>query len=719
MDNEQTVTVQSFYDRLRDAYLGRENTNDAKMWMFRLVLEDYMNFLVAPDSPGSKLQFKQAQEIWLQKTQNYRLNNEISFVRRAMNDVVHGNKTGTSDNDLKVYFDSCVLIINLISGKDPDLATLAAFGKVDQDYLENLNPQQRDIILDSSRIVYVNAGPGTGKTHLLVYKIIDTLVRERGKARIVSMSFTRSSAASLRNKLSAESYLHNVTKCYLAYTGTIHSYSLNSIKQYLSQKGRPFEYLIADDSEFEDIVDDIYFTLEERFEKEAIRRYLQKPEEAADGELKRTIDEKKRLYKRISVGEILDVYYKMLAEDQEFVQWTADNMNYLLVDEAQDLTADNYRIFDLLMTSNPNLKLFLVGDPRQNIFGFLGGSYKYLDEFLGKYKGELSEKEMTLSYRCPQKILDFTNSLTFSDCTNTLLKSNVEQAGTIELKSFGDEYAEAESIVRVIQDLPDPNGVAILYPRLRPLSKIVDKLNEHHIAFKVLGGGRITKPHIAIFSYMCKIVETNGRSLGAANSICGRLEMPKCRTMREFLATDIGQRIEHLNRRYQSKSITFLDLSRSFVKLCRAYIQDGDREEQNADFKMLYEAVIKKSDSPEGFTKLFKYYRNSFSSLDVEFKCETESKDAVTISTIHSAKGLEWDTVIIPELTDVGFRNRRSNEPVSAEERDAAADTDLKLLYVAVTRAKSHLLMTYPRYIADSRSNTNPLREIRGVILRV
>lgn len=714
-----TLTAQSFYDRLRNAYLSNENSNDAKMWQFRLVMEDYMNYLVAPDSSNEKLQFKQAQEIWLEQTKNYRLDHEITFVRKAMNNVVHGNKSGTSDQDLKIYFDSCVLIINLISGDMPDKATLAAFGKVDQNYLEDLNTQQRDIVLDKARIVYVNAGPGTGKTHLLVYKILDTLVQEQEKAKIVSMSFTRSSAASLSEKLASEALRRNITKYYLAYSGTIHSYSLNSIKQYLSAKGRPFEYMIADDSEFEDIVDDIFFTLEEKYDKDVIREFLKKPGEVDNEELKQMIEEKRRLYKRISIGEILNLYYKMLDEEEEFAQWTIDNMNYLLVDEAQDLTVENYRIFDLLLTKNPSLKLFLVGDPRQNIFGFLGGSYKYLDEFLNKYKDEISQRDLTIFYRCPQKILNFTNELSFSDCKNPQLTSNVKQEGTIEVRNFEDEYTEAEAIVEFIKTFPNHDGIAILFPRLRPLAKIVDKLNEAHIAFRVLGGGRIIKPHIAVFSYMCKIVETDGRSLGAANNLCDRLEIPKSRTMNDFFATSIGREIVQLNKAYQRKSISYLELMRSFVKLCRRFIKDGDQTEQDADFKRLYDSVIKKTESPKGYARSFKYYRNAFSSLEVEFKCETESKNAITISTIHSAKGLEWNTVIIPELTESGFKNGRANEAVNPKDREEAANTDLKLLYVAVTRAKEHLLLTYPNYVADSRTETRPLKDIRSILLAV
>ena len=711
------TTTQSFYDRLRTAYLGTDNSNDAKMWQFRLVLEDYMNFLVDPDSPNDKLTFSKAQEIWFEQTKNWRLNKEISDIRKIMNKVVHGQKTNTSDNDLSICFQCCILIINLISGELPDTATMAACGKVDDKFLEDLNPQQRDIVLDGARIVFVNAGPGTGKTHLLVYKILDTLVREKENAKIVSMSFTRSSAASLSDKLAREAMRRNVLNYYLAYSGTIHSYSLNAIKQYMLENGRKFEFMIADDSEFEDIVDDIYFTLEEKYEKDLIRDFLQKPDLSDDEELKRTIAEKKRLYKRISIGEILDMYYEMLETDAQFAEWTAKNMNFLLIDEAQDLTADNYRIFDLLLAKNPELKIFLVGDPRQNIFGFLGGSSKYLDGFLEKYKSQISEKDLTLSYRCPQKILDYTNAFQFSDCRNPRLTAKSDFPGTVNVFGFENEYVEAQEIVEFIKTIPSRNSVAILYTRLRPLAKIVDRLNDEKIPFRVLGGGRVIKPHIAVFSHMCRIVQTDGRSLGAINNLCSRLELPKCKTIRQFFETELGKKIEKLNKAYHSENLNYLDLARSFVRLCREYIPVESQKEQNADFKKLYESVIKKTDSPESFARSFRHYRNAFSTLEVEFVSSAESEDAVTISTVHSAKGLEWDHVIIPELIDSGFMNGKLNDSVSQIDRENAVTTELKLLYVAMTRAKKELMLTYPNFMVDSGAQTRPSRYIRDIIL--
>ena len=96
---------------------------------------------------------------------------------------------------------ACVTILMHLSGEDPGNRTRVACGEAVRDNLNNLNEQQRDIVIDDSRIVYVNAGPGTGKTHLLVYKIVDLLATLKREAKIVALSYTRTSARSLSSKL--------------------------------------------------------------------------------------------------------------------------------------------------------------------------------------------------------------------------------------------------------------------------------------------------------------------------------------------------------------------------------------------------------------------------------------------------------------------------------------------------------------------------------------
>lgn len=711
------MNTQNFYDRLRECYLGIKNTNDAKVFIMRQILEDYFNFLNNGDGDGEKLNFANAQALWRERNKEYRFDREITFIRQEMNRVVHGQKRDISDDTLRIYYEFCVRLINLISEEMPDAATLAAYGHIDENYLDDLNKLQRNAVLDKSRVVYVNAGPGTGKTHLLVYKIADLLIKQKDQVKIVAMSYTRSSASSLTTKIEEVTDRLNIVRFNFPYSGTIHSFSLNSLKSYAKSKGQKFDYVIADDNEIEDIVDDIYYSSDLKFEHEIIREYLLHPELNADEALRSLVEEKKTLYKRISVGEILDLYLKKITEDEEFVKWTSKNMNYLLVDEAQDLTKVNYQILDALLEKVPDLKIFLVGDPRQNIFGFLGGSYKYLDAFLSKYDDSVSRQYLKESYRCPQYILDYTNGLEFDDCENVHLESQVEQDGEICINEFDDEYEEAEEIVRYISSLPDRKSVAILSPRLRPLSRIVDSLNENGIPFVVQGGSHSVKPHIQAFAYLNRIVETGCKSLGPVNGLCEKFEMPKYRNLHEFMHSTLGIEVSRLHGSYVNANMTFLELSRSFVKICRQHIASGIKEEQDKDFKLLYDCVIKKADSPEAFSRLFKYYRTMFSSLEVEFKSASEAPDPVLISTMHSAKGLEWDYVILPCMCDKYFPNPKINDEVDQEAKREHMNSSLKLMFVAATRAKKTLYITYPSRIRDTNSDARPSRYLKDLIL--
>ena len=711
------MTIQVFYDRLRQSYLDIRNSNDAKVFVMRQILEDFFNFIIGNDSEDVHLNFASAQSIWYEMTSNYRLNREVTYIRQEMNKVVHGQRKNISEETLRAFYEFCVRLVNLVTGEMPDASTLAAYGHVDDAYLSSLNTLQKDAVMASERVVYVNAGPGTGKTRLIVYKIIDLLVKEKDNAKIVAMSFTRSSACSLSSKIAEESSRLNVIRFNSPYSGTIHSYCLNSLKAFYKNKGIPFDYIIADDSELEDIADDIYYSTDCIYEREVILQGLIRPESTNDEQLRQILNKTKQVYKRISVGEILNLYLKTLQENDEFVKWTADNVNYLLVDEAQDLSHTNYEIFDILIEKLPNLRMFLVGDPRQNIFGFLGGSYDHLNKFLSKYGSISCVKYLNTSYRCPKPILDYTNSLVFDDCVNVQLTPVEENSGQILVREYDDEYQEASEVVNYIEKVRKTGSVAVLTPRLKQVSKIVDVLNEQDIPFVVHGGAHTVKPHIMAFVYLNRIAETRLQSLGPMNALSEKLELTKCRNVYDFLNTDIGFEISGLYKSFVSSNISYLQLCRGFVKVCRRYITCGNKEEIDADFKLLYETVIKKADSPSSFGKIFKSLKSLFSTLEVEYKSIGTNGKPVTISTIHSAKGLEWDFVVIPSMYDSNFPGTEILEDVDYKSKNESLNANLKLMYVAVTRSMKEVLATYPGFLRDSQRHTRPSRYLKNILL--
>lgn len=717
---EETAAI--YYTRLTDVYLDPVNDENAKSTMFRTVLEDFFHYYLFPDVQG-EMTFADRQKLWYQSSDNYQLNKLISEIRIELNHITHGDKSIRGNKgSLKYLFVACVTIIINLSGEQPDVRTRAACGEVVRDYLNNLNDQQRDIVLDKARIVYVNAGPGTGKTHLLVYKIVDLIATLKREAKIVALSYTRTSASSLSQKLASTVFKLNMLEETLPYSGTIHSYCLNSLRSYKSQNGEKFDYVLADDTEIEEMVDDIFYSLEGEMDekaitKEDIAKAIKKPDDSVDPKILAAIAERKDVYKRITVGEILSVYLKEIANNEDFVAWTRKNVNVILVDEAQDLTIENYQIFDILLEKIPDLKLFLVGDPRQNIFGFLGGSFDNLDQFLKKYDGQISRKALSLSYRCPQRILDFTNSMSFSDCDNIHLTSKSDESGSITVNDYDDEYAEAAAIVEFIKQRASYDTIAILSPKIKTLGPIVDELNAQGIRFNIQGGGNSLKPYIDAFACMNRLVETRFKAIGTANKLCSRFELPKCKTIPEFLKTEVGTKILALGKRYEEGNIQFIELQREFVKICRQYFNAASKDDMDADFVKLYNLAIVKSDSPKSFSYHFKHSKKQFVSLDADFKSTGTSEDAVTLSTIHSAKGLEWDCVIMPSMCDHLFPNPKKQEDVDPDERKDGINTDKKLMFVAVTRSKKDLVISYPCMIRDSRKQARPSRLLGSLVL--
>ena len=119
-----------------------------------------------------------------------------------------------------------------------------------------------------------------------------------------------------------------------------------------------------------------------------------------------------------------------------------------MIDEAQDLTKLNYEIFSMLKSIIPELKILLVGDPRQNIFNFSGGSYEHLDNFLRKYPNHIQEK-LTMTYRCPETVTEYLNNFRFNDCPNYKLKS----MNDIAYVRFASVYREFKDVNTFLDEL--------------------------------------------------------------------------------------------------------------------------------------------------------------------------------------------------------------------------------------------------------------------------
>ena len=225
-----------------------------------------------------------------------------------------------------------------------------------QEHLSGLNDQQRDAVLCRSRIVYVSAGPGSGKTHMLTSKLIDYIVSSPSPQKIVALSYTNTAAREIGDRFRKKA--SGITSRYSFYNGTIHSFCYRMMRQY---KDTAFDYTILDDEELSELAEDIKASLHSDIPQSLVMGCLRSDPSQSGSELFKSVTEVKKALKVISVQDILTLFIGMLDSDASFREWISSQVTVMAVDEAQDLSELNYIILDKLLAIIPALQVFIVG----------------------------------------------------------------------------------------------------------------------------------------------------------------------------------------------------------------------------------------------------------------------------------------------------------------------------------------------------------------------
>ena len=620
-------------------------------------------------------------------------------LKDQLNDIVHQNKRIDKDTFV-VYYSMLVRLIYLATEVLPDMATMEFIGCKTTDELAGLNDEQKDAVLCDAQIIYVSAGPGTGKTHLLINKLLHYINSSTAAERIVALSYTNTAANELGEKFRRATFETGTTKPYEFFNGTLHAFCFKMMKSYYSALGKEFNYIIIDDTDIADLSDELRIQFEDRYTKEEIQDCLRSKLRARKPELRELVAGIKAKYNIISIDDILTNFIDQL-NDPEFRQWFKDKVSVLVIDEAQDLTELNYRIFDLLLGVNPRMKMFLVGDSRQNIFGFNGGSYEYLDAFLRRHSN-YTRKNLTGTYRCPQSVCDYVNTFRFLDCENTPLRSVGGTTGRVTVVPAGTAEGEAQSVLGIVQRINDINNTVVICQNLKYLAPFIDKLGSVGIPYKVFGGQKLVKKHIKIFNHLLRIID--GDNVYSINAICRAYiiqadRMPGRNVVERFYNTSEGKVLKDLKddiaRRTRIKEEVSLRALAS--TLVDRYFRNYGDEDAVADFAAL-EEMMDQFNSIGEYLLSFAIDRNTFSRFIEKnyVECKVPVTDQfLTLSTIHSAKGLEWKNVIIMGLSEGNFPNMWFAQNKDEHGKAVFLNDLLKAMFVAATRTKGDLYLTY------------------------
>lgn len=625
------------------------------------------------------------------------------------------------------------------------------------DYEKELNPAQYEATVTHTGSLLVLAGAGSGKTRTLVYRVARMLEEGIDPASILLLTFTRRAAEEMLERAGAligpQSEKVN--------GGTFHSFANTVLRRYGSYLNIPNSFTILDRSDSEDAVNLIRsrFGLEKkerRFPKkqtliEIISLAANKTCSVAEvldeqfphlfSELEDIVrvDQHYRAYKRdrglLDYDDLLTRLRDLLREQPAIAQRLSSTLRYIMVDEYQDTNRLQAEIVRLLASSHENV--MAVGDDAQSIYSFRGATVRNILEFPSLFPGAKIIK-LEENYRSTQPILDLSNQIiqhAKESYTKNLFTRREKGVRPILVEAESENYQSRFVTQRILQlrEQGVPlDEMAVLFRSSFHSFDLELELSRRGIPFVKRGGFKfIETAHIKDVLAHLRII-ANPQDAVSWHRVILLLEGigPKSS---EKIMTHImnGTNQAQQLRTYPSKGVIGEDLKRLADLLDEVSIEGQKPSEQIDAVNRYYMPILKRThrdDLPkrqkdlEHFATITERYRSLDRLLsDMALEPPNDSvgdtlaidreEGMLTLSTIHSAKGLEWHSVFIIWAVDGRF-------PSLYNKKDEEFEEERRLMYVAATRAKENLFITYPINIFDRATGlvlSKPSRFLDGI----
>jgi ATP-dependent DNA helicase UvrD/PcrA len=608
-------------------------------------------------------------------------------------------------------------------------------------YAQQLNPAQYEVATSLNGPLLVVAGAGTGKTRTLVYRVARLVESGVDPANILLLTFTRRAAAEMLRRAS-----HLLDgRCERVAGGTFHSFANTVLRRYGKTLGIAPSFTILDRGDTEDAINLQRARLgldkkEKRFpRKQAIAEIysmaVNKSRPVADlieTEYPHLIDFLADLldllaqytaYKQerhlLDYDDLLVKLRELLAGHGDVRINLSQQYRFIMVDEYQDTNAIQADIVRLLAATHDNV--MVVGDEAQSIYSFRGANFRNIMEFPERFAGARVIK-LEENYRSTQPILNVTNAMigrAREGFGKELFTAKVGGDSPLLVLAESEQFQSRFVCQRVLELREEGvplTEMAVLFRSSFHAFDLEIELTRANVPFVKRGGFKfIETAHIKDVLAHLRVV-ANPRDAVSWHRVLLLIEGVGPRTSEEiiqwiFAGTDAATQLQAFPKRSFSADLQAL------AGLLRR-LADGSRRpaELLTEVVRYYEPVLKRvhrEDYPkrqkdlEHFSAISMRYRSLEALLtDMALEPPTDSvgdvlaadrdeEGLLTLSTIHSAKGLEWHTVFIIWAVEGRFPSLYNlNDADDLEE-------ERRLMYVAATRAKAQLYITYPINIYD------------------
>ena len=621
-------------------------------------------------------------------------------------------------------------------------------------YEEDLNEAQLEAVKSKDGPILVIAGAGSGKTKTLTYRVARLIEDGIKPENILLLTFTKKAAAEMLSR--ATIVLDN--RCEKVAGGTFHSFTNIILRKYSKLLGLKNNFTIMDRADCEDVINHIVGQLfpkkEKRFPKKStlldiysksINKVTPTKQIIADEfpQFAHCEDKIIEVHKAYVVykreNSVLDyddllLYIKLLLENNDGLRKRLSNeYKYIMVDEYQDTNTLQADVIRLLASEHNNI--MAVGDDAQSIYSFRGANYRNILDFPRLFENTKIIK-LEQNYRSTQNILKLTNEI-ISKAKEKYTKnlfSNIVSPQVPALICAKDTQMEADFICQRILELLDEDislsDICVLTRNARMSYNLEIELSKRAIPFQKFGGPKFMETaHIKDVVAHLRVI-LNPDDVISLTRILLLLKGVGASTVNNIMPIIKGDLKPDIKLLPSNKSQSLTPLFNTLGQL-RDYSTTKKPEEIVSAVINYYRPILK--DKYDDFSKRekdldhFEYLSTQYSNLEdfisdlaleppdasVEGMYKKNSDDeAITISTIHSAKGLEWDSVFIIGAVDGRFPSAYS---FNSEEE---MDEELRLMYVATTRAKNNLYITYPVDMYDYSMNmvlSKPSRFLDGI----
>lgn len=623
-------------------------------------------------------------------------------------------------------------------------------------YGDELNAAQLAAVEQIEGPVLVVAGAGTGKTRTLVYRVARMIELGIDPESILLLTFTRKASQEMLRRASAlvGPKAERVTG------GTFHSFANLTLRRYSGALGYSGSFSILDQGDNEDVINLLrarmgldsrgtrfprkqtlgsmisasvnrLIPIEEIIEEDypQYRRLVQEIQGLAQA-----YQEYKRGHDLMDYDDLLINMLAMLERFPDIRDRLGDQHRYIMVDEYQDTNRLQHEIVRLLASRHRNV--MAVGDDSQSIYSFRGANFRNIMDFPKSFP---NATVITLeeNYRSTQPILDFTNEV-LRHAAEKYEKHLYTRRFSGEMPtiiSAADEQLQSQFVVQRVLELREEgvelNDIAVLFRSSFLSFDLEIELNKANIPYVKMGGFKfIETAHVKDLIAYLRVIH-NPRDVVSWNRILLLLQGVGPRTAQkliEEIAADrlqIGAGSAELARRVGNDAVGTLFAALTELKAERLSVPEKvDRlvEYYRPIMKGKYDDYNKRLKDVEMFAEIAARYRSLASFLaDMALEPPNESvigmeagqeDEKLVLSTIHSAKGLEFNSVFVIWALDGRFPSMYAAGSLDAIEEER------RLMYVATTRAKDRLTITYPTNIYDRESGavlSKPSRFIEGI----